>query len=254
MSQIKTNQMNNMNENNNIKAQVLDQIKTGKINMRPRFYFILQVVTLMVVAFIILLISSFLVSFIIFSIVESGRMFMLGFGFRGFFMFFLAFPWFILLIEVILIAILEQLLKHFKFGYRTSLAVLVLIIFCASIGLSIIIEYTPIHPTLLRSAEHKTLPFFGGFYRSIHRPSSADGFIRGSIFSIGTSSFLMIQVGDSDDGSTSAQTTNIILPNAKAISGLSVGDMVLVVGEQFRDHQIHAFGIQKLPSLPPEIE
>ena len=260
------NQMNHMNENNkqpnnqvdslrDMKSRVLAEIKTGKINMRPRFYFVIQVVALIVVAFITLLISSFLVSFIIFSIVESGRMFAFGFGLRGFFIFFALFPWVLFLIEIGLIVLLQWLIKQFKFGYRTSFAVLLLVILCVSVGISIIIESTPIHPALLRRAEQKSLPIFGVLYRGIHRPPPQDGFIRGTISAISTSSFTMIQTIDADDGSTTAQTTNVILPvpqlvGGLSVSGLSVGDTVLVVGEQFKDHVIRAFGIQKLSTFP----
>jgi hypothetical protein len=249
LCQIKMNQMNNMNEYNKIKAEVLSEIKTGKINMRPRFYFGLKLVALILVAFVVLLISSFLVSFIIFSIIESGRMFVLGFGFRGVCIFFVLFPWLLLLIEILLIVLLEWLIKQFKFGYLMSLTTLSLIILCLSIAISIIIGSTPIHPALLRRAEQKSLPVFGNFYRGIHRPPPQNGFIRGTISAIGTSSFTMIQTMDADCGSTTAQITSVILPTPQAIAGLLVGDTVLVVGQQFQDHLIRAFGIQKLSSL-----
>src|ERR1035437_3118258 len=95
-----TNNKTPMNQNKDIKSQVLEKIQTGKTNMRPHFYFVLKVVTVVVVAFLTLLASSLLVSFIIFSLITSGKLFLLGFGARGFLMFFLLFPWLLLIIVI----------------------------------------------------------------------------------------------------------------------------------------------------------
>ena len=137
-----------MNENNNhnqinesslrdIKSHVLQQIQAGKISMKPKFHHLLKIISLVVVACFTLLISSFLVSFIVFSIVESGKLFLLGFGARGFLIFFFLFPWSLLVIEIAFIILLEWLIKKFKFGYRSSLTTLILVILCISILISI---------------------------------------------------------------------------------------------------------------------
>lgn len=159
-----------MNQNKDIKSLVLEQIQTGKINMRSRFYFVFEVVSMIAVAVLTFIISSLLISFIVFSLIASGKLFLFGFGMRGFIMFFFLFPWPLLIVEIMLVVLLEWLIKRFKFGYSTSLSRLVSVILFASIVVGIAINITPFHSALLRRAEQRKLPIIGDYYRDIRRP------------------------------------------------------------------------------------
>ena len=233
--------------NKNIKTHVLDRINGGKVSMRPRFYFVIKLFSLMAVALITLITSSFLVSFIIFSIVQSGRLFLLGFGFKGAAIFFIMFPWTVLLVEILLLILLQWQIRQFRFGYRSSYATLLLIILCSSIGLSLLIEITPVHPIMMRNAERKNLPFVGDFYRDIHRPLPQQGLFKGVVSSIGTSSFILTKISDKDKDDIQEQA-NVILPNYASTTHFVIGDTVLIVGEEMPGSGIRAFGIQKIPA------
>lgn len=242
-----------MNQNNDIKNQVLEKIQTGKINMRPRFYFILGVVSLVVVSIVTLLISSLLVSFMIFSLVASGRLFLFGFGLHGFLMFFILFPWPLLIIEIAFIVLLEWLIKKFKFGYRSSLSRLVLVILLASIAISVVIGITPLHSNLQRRAERRNLPlpFVGDFYRGIRRPVPGQEIFRGVVSGVGTSSFMLSSKNDADE--TSNQNYVIILPPGSSHTVVPVvGDMVFVAGKLTSSSTVQAYGFQKF--LSPDSE
>src|ERR1035437_2572491 len=128
-----------------IKNSVLQKIRLGEIHKRPRVYFIIQIISMTVIAFLTLITSLFAISFILFSIHESGELFLLGFGARGFITFLSLFPWFTLCITIVLIFLLEWLMRHFKFNYhRSVLTVFFWFISCMFFG-GLIISLTPLH-------------------------------------------------------------------------------------------------------------
>ena len=242
------NQMNTMNENENkkLKDSVLEKIETGKINMKPRFYFVAEVTALIVVAILTLLTSSLLVSFIIFSLIASGKLFLLGFGVRGLLTFFVLFPWSLLIVEIIFIILLEWLIKKFKFGYRSSLTRLVFVILLISIALSVVIIITPFHNILQNRAEQRNLPIIGSYYRGLRRPIPDQEIFRGVVSNVGTSSFVIDQSVDVDDNEASNSYYLIDLPpNVPSSFFPSVGDTVFVAGKLTSYDTVEAYGIQK---------
>jgi hypothetical protein len=237
------NNKKHMNQNKDIKDIVLEKIQTGKINMRPRFYFVLQVASLIVVAVVVLLISSLLFSFIIFSIITSGKLFLLGFGARGFWIFFILFPWPLLIIEVTLIILLEWLIKNFKFGYKSSLSRLVFAILLISIFVSVIIVITPLHSTLQNRAEQQNLPILGDYYRNIRRPPPDQEIFRGIVSDVGTSSFVLNQE-DANGGVLNKKSLVIFPPGTPQEMVPMFGDTVFVAGQLMPDGTIQAYGFQ----------
>ena len=136
-------------EMNSIEKKVFDKIESGEIKMRSKMYFVLKVALLVIVALLVLVTSALLVSFMIFSLRVSGRLFLLGFGDRGLLAFFVTFPWFILLADILFVVLFERLLNHFKFAYRTpllyTLGASALVIILAGFGL----DRISLHETLL---------------------------------------------------------------------------------------------------------
>jgi len=102
----------------NLKEKILSDIRSGQVHMRPRIYFMLQVAALALLAFVVLVISVFIFTFILFSIRINRVDTLLGFGPRGWSAFIQFFPWTWLLIDVLLIAVLEWLLRTFRFGNK----------------------------------------------------------------------------------------------------------------------------------------
>jgi hypothetical protein len=102
----------------NLKEKILSEIRSGQIKMRPRLYFVLQVVALVVLALLVLGISVFIINFILFSIRLNRIDSFLGFGPRGWGAFVHFFPWTLLLADIGLIALLEWLVRRFRFGSK----------------------------------------------------------------------------------------------------------------------------------------
>jgi hypothetical protein len=143
---------------NDIKNQILEKIKSGEVNMKPKYYFILKLVALALTVFLTFILSTMLVSYVIFSIKISGQVFLLGFGAKGLYHFFIALPWFILFLDLVLIFFLDWLLKSFKFGYNSSVMFLFVVTLVSITVLASLINSTSFHRDMMIRAEGRGLP------------------------------------------------------------------------------------------------
>ncbi len=231
-----------MNSNNSLQPsihdKVLSKIQCGDVRMRPRYYFTLKVIALVLITCCVLLMSSFLFSYILFSIKISGELFLLGFGLRGIQAFIILFPWTLFLIDLLFILILEKLIKHFKFGYKHSFIYLSLSITLFVIVAGLIINSTSIHRDLLNHSEKHPTPVVGGFYEHLRKPKREKGIFEGKIIETHDTSFSMHMEPDPEpyivEGSTLFHIDSL----------LKRDDMVFVAGI-LQGHKIQAYGIHK---------
>ncbi len=234
-------------QTNTIKNNVLEKIRTGEIRMTSKRYFTLKVLFLGLVLLLVLIISSFLVSYILFSINESRELALFGFGAKGILVFFLLFPWSIFALDIALIIILEWLFRKFKFGYRSPLMYLVAGTVIIVIAIGYLLTFTPFHRALMTRSEHNNVPVIGGYYNHLRRPTQDSGVFKGTIISINNNIFMIQDDGDSDDNATNTPTLMIVAPPGTAISSiLMVGDHVFVAGT-LQNGQVHAYGVTKVP-------
>ncbi len=155
-----------MNENDlqqKIREKVLERIKRG-VPMRSRAYFVVRAAASAVVSLLVLALSAYILSFITFSVHESGEQFLLGFGGRGLQTFFVLFPWLPTTLDIVLILFLEWLLQGFRFGYRLSLATLFGAVLVISTVAAALISATPFNGQLLGLADRGRLPIIGQVY------------------------------------------------------------------------------------------
>jgi hypothetical protein len=233
---------------NDIKNQILEKIKSGEVNMKPKYYFIIKLVALALTVFLTFILSTMLVSYVIFSIKISGQFFLLGFGAKGLYHFFIALPWFILGIDVLLIFFLDWLLKSFKFGYNSSVMFLFVVTLVSITVLASLINSTSFHRDMMLRAEGRGLPIAGGFYNDLRRSHKSQGLFRGEIMSIeGTSTFYIRYVDQNSN--VDGDTAKIVVPNSIDIFSLGamIGDTVYIAGDSING-EIHAYGIRKLTS------
>lgn len=237
---------NNQKQHDDIKNKVLEKIREGRVRMRPKFFFALKIIVLALVAAFILILTSFVLSFIFFSIAATGKMFLVGFGIRGLFIFFLTLPWLPLVIDILLIIVLERLLKRFKFGYRSPIVYLSVGIIAIAIFIAFIINMTQVHPLLVHRAQQNRLPLIGGMYKDARRPPMERCIYRGYIQGIATETPAIIIHPDDIDSST---TVRILLPSyANPERRFEVNDYVFVACQYFKS-EIRAFGVKKI--APP---
>lgn len=226
----------------NLKDKILEEIKSGEVKMRPRLYFTLKLVAVIVLTTGILCISVFILNFIVFGLRVSEHEALLGFGGRGLLMFIALFPWALVLGDIILIACLRLLLRHFQFGYKfPTLHLLAGLFFLSAILGFVADRATPLNDRL--QAHHDRLPApLNNFYDDADdQPGRGSGICRCQIVSIDNN---VLVVSDTQDGST---TLRIVLPmdNPHATtSGLTIGDIVFIAGRE-HDGFIDAFGMRR---------
>lgn len=224
-----------------IKTKVFEQIRSGDVRIRPRAYFVAQIIFIVLLSIIAIALAVFVMSFAIFSLHESGEQFLLGFGIRGVLTFFVLFPWLAFIADIILFALIEWLFRYFKFGYRIPIlrAFLAIAIF-AFLG-GIFINLTPLHSALLNRADRGRLSFLGEWYETVHESHVAQGVFRGTVTSIRGNTFVISHNDndrDADDG-----IWTVIVPPGFNPAGIHEGDKAYVAGSA-ASATIQAYGIQ----------
>lgn len=223
---------------------MLKKIHAGAITMHSRSYFLVRAILIGTIAFLLLAGFFFLLSFIFFSVRESGLHFLLEFSERGLGTFVILFPWLTLLFALALLIILEALLRHFRFGYRLPLLRIFLwLVIIGAIG-STLLGLSPLHSYLLSKADNGQLPVLGSWYEQIHDSHQQQGIYRGDITSI-TQSYFTISHNDTDRDSDEG-TWNIIPPSGFDLRQLVVGNKVYIAA-RVRGGIMYAYGIRIIP-------
>ena len=231
--------MNEKKLEQNIQDKILKKIKEGHVHMRPRFYFVSRFIITIIVAVLSLIVSVFVISFIFFSIQESGEQFLLGFGGKGIITFFSLFPWTLLVLDIVFLFLLEWLIRGFKFVYRMSFLSIFIIIFVISTILGIFFNLSPVHGIFLDKADKGELPIIGEIYESIHDSHADKGVFRGTIIDLYDNT-IVIQHNDKDRDDDDGTQIVILPPRYPQIK---IGDTVYVFGN-FVNGVIEAQGIE----------
>lgn len=210
--------------------------------MHPKIYFIARTTFLIILSVVTFSLTLFVLSFAFFSIHESGEQFLLGFGQRGLEAFITLFPWGFFLLTVLLLLLLDHLLRYFKFGYRVSMLGIFLIALAIVVIGGIAINFTPLHSTLLDTADHNELPIIGSLYEGIHDSHQAQGVYRGIISSVQGNTFILTH--DDQDKDTDDGTSTIMVPAGFDMTTLHTGERVYVAGKLIRA-VVYSYGIQE---------
>lgn len=243
--------MNNNNQSISTSAKaVLAKITKGEILMRSKWQFIWRAIAVATVTLLAFLVTSFVVSFIIFASKASGHGFLLAFGGSGWRTFLTLFPWKLLVLAIILFFALRLLLREFRWGYRNSFLFVFGAVTLSSIVAGTLVSATSLHPMLLEKADRDELPLLKGVYESIREPlrEHQHGVYKGTITATFDGGFMLEhddRDSDTDDGIVTVQ-----LPDNEQQT-FSLGDTVFVAGDQEDDGSIQAYGIQRIDLSGP---
>jgi hypothetical protein len=235
---------NNINQNN-IEKTVLEKIKAGKVSMKPRAYFILSSVIVGLVILLIILVTSFLISYALFAMQSSGKLFLLGFGVRGIFIFLSLFPWGTLLVEVVLITLLERILRQYPLGYKNpffyvlSTSIVVIVFF------AVILNLTHLHSRLLWQEKQKQLPVLGAWYENIESVPPVRGVFRGEVVDI-TGDTVILRDDDHEQDRDDGVRTVLVTRELENGAQVKRGDRVYAAGRVVNG-EIRAYGLKKIP-------
>ncbi len=225
---------------NTLRDKILKKIESGEVRMTSKTYFMLRVALLIAVLFLIIAISSFVVSYILFAIHVSGKLLLLGFGLQGILVFLSTFPWGFLLIDIILLFVLEWLLRYFRFCYGRPLLYLALGIFSVTSIAGAGIYATSIHDSLFMQARDKKLPVIGGMYSGLQKTSHENGLFRGVVVEIEGNTIVMKDF----DHDTPENALFLVTVSPDMANVIQIGDVVFVAGTINKD-KITAFGLKK---------
>lgn len=244
---------NNQSQKNNFKDRVMHDIETNHIESYSRAHFVLRMVLLIIVLIITMIVSVLILNFVFFGLRVSGRGSLLDFGWQGLLIYFEAFPWLLLCIDILLVAALAWLVRMFRFGYRVPVVYMVLGLFVLTLGFGFVLDRTTgVNDMLLHEADEHHLPGpFGLLYEDARTRPPGDGDCKCIVITI-NSSTIVAQNTDVNDTSSLL----IIEPLGFSASAtlLSTGDVIFVAGNRVASYTIQAFGIEVLPEnyVPPE--
>lgn len=220
--------------------------------MRPRYHFVLKVAALAAVLVGIVLVSVFILNFILFSIRISSQDVLLGFGTRGIEAFLSLFPWSLLAIDILLVFGAQWLLREFKFGYKLPIVYVLAGLLVATGAAGFVLDRgTGLNDELLSRFDHDELhgPVGQLYGAARHLPPPGQGICRCVITAINGNTLTVVD-------SRSTTTLTVVVPEDDphaTTSGLSVGDVIVIAGDGDSDTDdivIRAFGVHKLPAGP----
>lgn len=222
-----------------IQDSILASIKTGRVQMRPRWQFVLKTSLMAMGLVLVALALLFVGSFIVFILEQNGAWFAPAFGQSGVKELFMALPLVFVGVALVFIILLQILVRRYAFSYaRPVLYSLVGITTLVVLG-SFLIAQSHFHEDLFKQARDERLPIVGGFYRQFGTPH-IDRVISGIIIE-------QIDNGFSIEDSENQLFTVVITPETQFPNGMQfdIGDNIIVLGDR-SGMVIEADGIRKI--------
>lgn len=238
--------MNDTSDHSSIQQEVLAAIKSGRVKMRPKWYFFLRAALVIVGAAFLFLTVLYLTSFIIFMLRQTGVLFVPAFGLRGLWVFLVSLPWLLIGAALLFILILEVLVKQYAFAYRRPLLYSTFaILFLVTAG-GLVIAMTPLHPGLFKQAKEDALPLAGPLYRQFLAQRFPD-IHKGMVIEFVDTGFFM--------KNNEEETLQVVVTSTTHFpfdSELYTGEWVVVFGRR-EDGTIQALGVHKVSDLMEEV-
>ncbi len=241
--------MNEQTINNlKIKEEVLKKIESGEVNMRPKSFFYLKVILFFLTLFIGLVVSSVLISYILYSLRISGQLNLFSFGAKGIYEFIMIFPWLVLILDVFVLLCVDWQLKSFRFGYNSPIIYLFLGSFMLMTIFGSLVNFTSFNKAIMFKAEVENLPVIKNYYGSIRRSHSSRGIFRGVVESVKDNTFVLLHT-DYDGGNSYGSIVIEISEELSKKSLIKAGDEVFVAGSISTTSQVKAYGVSKIIKL-----
>ena len=235
-------------ETESMETRVLDRIRTEDLSVHSKAYFYGRVAFAVVVSCVVFCVSAFLFDYILYILAASGRSLLLGFGPHGLLFFFEAFPWWVLVGDVVFIFLLERMLRQFKFAYRSPtlyiVGGLIVVSALAGFGLSYVTDFGRYIPA---DGNMQAAPVGALFNNARRAPLPDRGVCRCTITAVGDGQLSVIDTENADLALT------VILPaNDPHVhsDGLQIGDKVFIAGT-LQGATLYAFGLHLVAPTEP---
>ena len=154
-----------------MKDRVLGRIKSGQVAMHSQFYFAMRIAALVVVLLLALVVSILLFTFLFFTIRINIHDAMSPLGADWWLMFARFFPWHLLILDILLVAAAEWLMRSFLFAYRSPAVYLLFVLLAFVLALAAFIDHAGFNDQMLQRARAHRLPEpFSDMYDRAPRP------------------------------------------------------------------------------------
>jgi hypothetical protein len=148
------------------------------------------------------------------------------------------------LADVFLVALLERLLRQFRFGYKVPVLYLLIGLFALTIASAFALDRgTGLNDRLLHRADRNELYFAGPVFEAARRPMPGSGVCKCSILEVNGN----VLIVEDARRMPSVPLTVILPPDSPraTTTGLESGDVVFIAGD-VDGSTIRAFGVRKL--------
>jgi hypothetical protein len=234
------NEAEQYNTNKMVGEHVMESIASGKVKMRPRWYFILRDLLGIIAIIIVLLIAVYLASFAIFVLRQSDAPFVSIFGLAGWYALFSSLPLVLIILSAIFIITLAVLGRRYSFGYQWPFLYSILAAIFLIVGVSFLFVQSASYDELFSiTPVSSQIPFLGTYYPGLGILQS-DQIHRGDIISLTDEGFLMSE-GPNETSAIIVSSTTKMPPTA-----FQPGDMVVVFGNASPTGTVLAVGVQEL--------
>jgi hypothetical protein len=225
---------------NNFKQNILSKIKTGEVDMKPRWHFVLKSLLFILGIITVTLVAVYLLSFILFALRQNGVGFAPLYGFRGISIFIMSSPWLLIASTGAFISILYILISRYSFSYQKPLVYSMIGVVLLALLSSLLIQQTGMHRHLQQFSERNNVPVFTPLYKGVDRDHPENVTV-GTITEMTDEGFII----ESDQG----DKLNIIITEAtkqRPGSTYAVDQNVFIFGERTGD-TITSFGVRPTP-------
>ncbi len=227
------------NTNNSLKSRVLTLIEKGQTKMKPRWHFILKTLLFVLGVVIVFLITLYIGSFALFILDESDLWSIPSFGLDGAYIFVKSLPWFLIVMVLGFLFILQVLVRRYAFAYQRPLVFSAIFIAVVVVGGSLFLRSLGVHKGILEYSQHHRTPVAYPLYEKFgHRKNQQ--IHPGMIIEIHEKDFML-------QNRFEEVYTVVVTPYTKFPRGAKfvLGDEVIVIGNK-KNNKIEALGMRKI--------
>ncbi|HOK17614.1 MAG TPA: hypothetical protein PL164_02610 [Candidatus Paceibacterota bacterium] len=225
------------------KSTALEKIKSGKVKMHSKLYFVLKTLLWAIGAVLIFIASVYLVNLLFLVLHKSGLWLLPTFGPKGMKVFLSNFPWILLLIVLIFVALLEILIRRFSVAYKRPMiySILAILVLISLIGF--LIQKSSFNEHILKQVEKGHLPITNRFYNryGMQRPENV---YFGVVIKINNDKSFFIK----EDNGTLRKVEILSSTYFPQKINIKEGDYIMVMGRMINGI-IRAEGIRKIDDL-----
>lgn len=214
-------------ENQSFKEGIINQIKSGKVKMKPKLYFILRPILFVFALIMILVFLIYFLSFLFFIFRINDGWALTGFGLRGVMTLFLSMPWGIISFILLFIVIIETLVFRFGPMYRKPMLYSLFGLVVFVLVLSFLIALTSFHDNMLSSNKKGRLPWMSPLYMGYERINFRNVHC-GKVLGVTDNGFVVEYMDD-----PSCKEIKIeVPPDFNKHKNLEIGDIVILAGRR----------------------